>query len=146
MSATLRVADFVENTTLFSTPPPIVKIDARQHPVTIHFDRKTRHDYVTQAIRKAVKIHTRLPAGGILIFLTGQQEIAGVCKRLESKYGPKTISQRKEKRKVQNQSKKLPNLFPGDDEKGEEDVQASVPNVANGTWLIQLDGFSKLFS
>ncbi|PVF97189.1 P-loop containing nucleoside triphosphate hydrolase protein [Serendipita vermifera] len=132
MSATLRVADFAENATLFPTPPPIIKIDARQHPVTIHFDRRTRHDYVTQAIRKAIKIHTRLPAGGILIFLTGQQEIAGVCKRLESKYGLKAINQRKEKMKVQNQPMKLPNLFPEVDEDRQEKGQANGLNVAIG--------------
>lgn len=98
MSATLRVSDFVENSTLFAIPPPIIEIDSRQHPVTIHFDKHTRTDYVTQAIRKSTKIHTRLPAGGILIFLTGQQEIVGVCKQLEKKYGTKAIEERKRAR------------------------------------------------
>ncbi|KAJ3568750.1 hypothetical protein NP233_g5510 [Leucocoprinus birnbaumii] len=75
MSATLRVSDFVENKSLFPTPPPIVNVPARQHPVTIHFSRRTSPDYVTDAIKKACKIHARLPPGGILIFLTGQNEI-----------------------------------------------------------------------
>ncbi|KAJ8518483.1 hypothetical protein ONZ45_g4442 [Pleurotus djamor] len=78
MSATLRVSDFAENRTLFPTPPPIINVAARQHPVTVHFSKRTSSDYVNEAVRKAGKIHTRLPPGGILIFLTGQNEITGV--------------------------------------------------------------------
>ncbi|KAI0039680.1 P-loop containing nucleoside triphosphate hydrolase protein [Auriscalpium vulgare] len=100
MSATLRVADFAENRTLFFTPPPIITVPARQHPVTVHFNRRTNSDYVSEAIRKAMKIHTRLPPGGILIFLTGQNEILGVCKKLEEKYGAKALAVRNNKRKA----------------------------------------------
>jgi ATP-dependent RNA helicase DHX37/DHR1 len=98
MSATLRISDFVDNTTLFSTPPPVIKVPARQYPVTVHFNRRTVSDYVSEAIRKASKIHARLPPGGVLIFLTGQNEISGVCKKLEEKYGAESIRQRKRRR------------------------------------------------
>lgn len=73
MSATLRVEEFVENTKLFKVKPPVINVETRQFPVTIHFNRRTNEDYVTEALRKAVKIHTRLPDGGILIFLTGKE-------------------------------------------------------------------------
>lgn len=102
MSATLRVSDFAENKTLFSVPPPIINVAARQHPVTIHFSRRTSPDYVTEAIKKASKIHARLPPGGILIFLTGQNEITGVCRRLEERYGRKALQQRKNQRDNRN--------------------------------------------
>ncbi|OCH91848.1 P-loop containing nucleoside triphosphate hydrolase protein [Obba rivulosa] len=98
MSATLRVSDFAENKTLFASPPPVISVPARQHPVTIHFSRRTASDYVTEAIKKTVKIHTRLPPGGILIFLTGQNEISGVCKKLEARYGKKALEERKKMR------------------------------------------------
>lgn len=71
MSATLRVEEFVENARLFKIKPPVVTVETRQFPVTIHFNRKTSQDYVNDALRKAIKIHTRLPEGGILVFLTG---------------------------------------------------------------------------
>lgn len=100
MSASLRVGDFVENQTLFSSPPPVVNVDARQHPVTIHFNRRTSTDYVREAVKKAAKIHARLPLGGILIFLTGQNEIQGVCKKLEARYGRKALEARKRRRQV----------------------------------------------
>ncbi|KAF9485838.1 P-loop containing nucleoside triphosphate hydrolase protein [Pholiota conissans] len=98
MSATLRVSDFAENATLFTSPPPVINVAARQHPVTIHFSRRTYPDYVSQAIKKTIKIHTRLPPGGILIFLTGQAEIAGVCRKLEAKFSQKAIQDKKRKR------------------------------------------------
>ncbi|KAL5524621.1 ECM16 [Sanghuangporus sanghuang] len=98
MSATLRVSDFVENSTLFPDPPPILRVDARQHPVAIHFSRRTYPDYVNEAIRKASKVHARLPPGGILIFLTGQNEITGVCKKLQARYGKEAIVARRKRR------------------------------------------------
>lgn len=89
MSATLRVNDFVKNPVLFSTPPPVVHIKARQFPVTIHFNRVTPTDgYLEEAFAKTCKIHTRLPGGGILIFMTGQQEIEHLCRKLRQEFPP----------------------------------------------------------
>lgn len=98
MSATLRVTDFTENKTLFKVPPPVISVGARQHPVTMHFNRKTRSDYMQEAYSKVSKIHARLPPGGILVFLTGQNEIVTLCKRLEKRFGPKATQERIDKR------------------------------------------------
>jgi ATP-dependent RNA helicase DHX37/DHR1 len=97
MSATLRVADFAENPTLFAKPPPVLHITARQHPVTMHFARRTQHDYLAQAYKKVARIHARLPPGGVLVFCTGQNEIVSLVKRLEKKFGPRAIAERKER-------------------------------------------------
>ncbi|KPI98867.1 putative ATP-dependent RNA helicase kurz [Papilio xuthus] len=86
MSATLRVEDFIENKRLFKEPPPLVKIDSRQFPVTIHFNKHTYNDYLKEAYKKAVKIHTRLPEGGILIFVTGQQEVRYLVRKLKASF------------------------------------------------------------
>ncbi|BGP29302.1 putative ATP-dependent RNA helicase DHR1 [Rhodotorula toruloides] len=99
MSATLRVADFAENPTLFAQPPPVLHITARQHPVTLHFARRTAHDYLEQAYKKVARIHARLPPGGVLVFCTGQNEIVSLVKRLEKKFGPKAVQARKERLK-----------------------------------------------
>lgn len=104
MSATLRVSDFAENRNLFPVAPPVINVAARQHPVTIHFSRRTSSDYVAEAIKKTVKIHTRLPPGGVLIFLTGQNEITGVCRKLEAKFGAKAIAMRKMKHQFKIQA------------------------------------------
>ncbi|CAH0696581.1 unnamed protein product [Spodoptera exigua] len=86
MSATLRVEDFTENTRLFKDPPPVIKIDARQFPVTKHFNKNTNSDYLKEAFKKTVKIHTRLPEGGVLIFVTGQQEVHYLVKKLKAAF------------------------------------------------------------
>jgi len=53
MSATLRVEDFAANTKLFPTPPPIIRVPARQYPVTVHFCRRTElYDYAGAAFGK----------------------------------------------------------------------------------------------
>ncbi|CDS02175.1 hypothetical protein [Sporisorium scitamineum] len=121
MSATLRVSDFTENTTLFPSPPPVINIGARQHPVTVHFNRKTVQDYITESVNKATKIHARLPPGGILIFLTGQQEISTVCKKLEKRFGRRAIEQKKRDReRVQGRFKYRRG---DDDEDGDGDAK-----------------------
>ncbi|KAF0872071.1 DHX37 helicase, partial [Crocuta crocuta] len=83
MSATLRVEDFTQNRRLFAQPPPVVKVEARQFPVTVHFNKRTPlEDYSGECFRKVCKIHRMLPPGGILVFLTGQAEVHALCRRL----------------------------------------------------------------
>ncbi|CCE78848.1 Piso0_000880 [Millerozyma farinosa CBS 7064] len=82
MSATLRVSDFAENKALFPNTPTILQIGSRQFPVSVHFNRRTHYDYLEEAFRKTSKIHRRLPPGGILVFLTGQDEIKTLVSRL----------------------------------------------------------------
>lgn len=87
MSATLRVDDLTRNPTLFPTPPPVLEIEGRQHPVTIHFARKTCHDYVEEAFKKISRGHRKLPPGGFLVFLTGHDEISRLSKKLRMASG-----------------------------------------------------------
>ncbi|KAJ2890028.1 putative ATP-dependent RNA helicase DHR1, partial [Coemansia aciculifera] len=84
MSATLRVDDFVKNARLFPVAPPVISVQARQHAVRVHFNRRTPApgQHVGEVVAKVAKIHRRLPDGGILVFLTGQAEIVHVCKKL----------------------------------------------------------------
>ena len=86
MSATLRVTDFTENKTLFAQPPRILQAEGRQYPVTQHFARRTQHDYVDDAFRKISKGHKKLPPGAFLVFLTGQNEIVQLSKKLKEAF------------------------------------------------------------
>ncbi|RCH82417.1 putative ATP-dependent RNA helicase DHR1, partial [Rhizopus stolonifer] len=105
MSATLRVSDFTENTTLFPTPPPVINVNARQYSVSVHFNKKTPEDHVADAYKKISKIHERLPAGGILVFMTGQNEITQLCKKLRKKYP--ALPSKKEEEALKAESKKV---------------------------------------
>ncbi|KAK4044803.1 P-loop containing nucleoside triphosphate hydrolase protein [Parachaetomium inaequale] len=93
MSATLRVEEFTSNTRLFKTPPRVIEVEGRQHEVTLHFARKTRHDYIEDAFRKISKGHRKLPPGGMLVFLTGQGEISQLSKRLKESFGGMTSAE-----------------------------------------------------
>ena len=93
MSATLSVRDFSGSAALFPSPlwprpPPVVSVAARQHPVSLHFARRTSDavGYASDALAKACKVHTRLPPGGLLIFLTGQDEVEFVCAELRKRF------------------------------------------------------------
>ena len=62
-------------------------MEARQFPVTVHFNRRTAFDdYVSEAYRKVCKIHRQLPDGGILVFLTGQREVNALCRKLRKSF------------------------------------------------------------
>nr|KAG5695492.1 hypothetical protein BaRGS_011334 [Batillaria attramentaria] len=120
MSATLRVEDFTENSHLFRVKPPVIKVDSRQYPVTIHFNRRTPDDYLTEAYRKTCKIHQQLAEGGILVFVTGQQEVQTLCRKLKKAFPhhkgqvaakQEKLESRRERRKKATEDKKvLPNI------------------------------------
>ncbi|XKL67300.1 hypothetical protein PGB90_002791 [Kerria lacca] len=78
MSATLNLGDYIENNKLFSTTPPVIKLNTRQFGVMVHFNKKTPVDYVKEAFQRAVKIHTRLP--------DGQQEVNRLVKKLRKTF------------------------------------------------------------
>ncbi|EME85540.1 uncharacterized protein MYCFIDRAFT_202170 [Pseudocercospora fijiensis CIRAD86] len=87
MSATLRVTDFLMNERLFRrTKPPIVQAEGRQYPVTEHFARRTQRDYVAEMVRKVSRGHKKLPPGDMLVFLTGQDDIQTVARRLREAF------------------------------------------------------------
>ena len=96
MSATLRITNFLENPTLFRNgTPPLIQAEGRQYPVTIHFARRTQRDYLEEAFEKVCKGHRKLPPGGFLVFLTGQNEITALAKRLNQALANSQVDQSK---------------------------------------------------
>ncbi|KAF8822088.1 helicase associated domain (ha2) protein [Cardiosporidium cionae] len=84
MSATLNFCDFTENKTLFESPPPILRIEAKTYPVSVHFNRFTPRDYILEAKKKILQIHRKLPTGSILVFVSGKKEVHRLCALLEN--------------------------------------------------------------
>lgn len=70
-------------------------MEARQFLVNIHFERKTPDDYLKAAFRKVCKIHSELPQGGILVFLSSQREVEQLIKWLIMRYPSKIESNKK---------------------------------------------------
>ena len=71
---------------MFKQPPNVINVEARQFPVTTHYNKVTSEEYEEQAFRKIVKVHRNLPSGGILVFLTGKKEIQYLEKRLKMEF------------------------------------------------------------
>ncbi|GAM83753.1 hypothetical protein ANO11243_017430 [Dothideomycetidae sp. 11243] len=89
MSATMRVQDFTDNELLFRAgAPPLVQAEGRLFPVTNHFARQTSRDYADDMFNKVSRGHRKLPRGAMLVFLTGQDEIINLMKRLQQTFSP----------------------------------------------------------
>lgn len=104
MSATLRVNDFFHEKLFPQILPKIFKVDARQFPVSVFFEKRTPQNYLEAAYKKVCKIHEQYQQGGILVFLSGQNEVNQLINLLEQRY-PKTSSKNTEIRKRNNKTK-----------------------------------------
>uniref|UniRef100_A0A4W4FEH1 Activating signal cointegrator 1 complex subunit 3 n=1 Tax=Electrophorus electricus TaxID=8005 RepID=A0A4W4FEH1_ELEEL len=142
MSATLRVEDFTENKRLFRIPPPVIKVEARQFPVTVHFNKRTpMEDYTGEAFRKTCKIHRMLPPGGILVFLTGQAEVHSTCWRLRKAFPYRPNKQHTDPRKAKRKKTvslpriDLDNYSAQPVDEGDEDRQAGIDDDDDGSDL-----------
>lgn len=55
--------------------PPVLSIDVRQYPVSVHFEKRTPENYLTAAFHKICEIHEKKGPGTILVFLSGKLEV-----------------------------------------------------------------------
>ena len=146
MSATLRVSEFSENK-IFSgiLKPRVVEISSRQYPVHIYHSKKTENDYINEAFKYCCKIHSRLPEGNVIVFLTGKREILDLCKKLKDEFmGIKDIDkdelndlnnnnnndniivEKKEKENEEDMKNKKENTVNTDDKKEEEKIVEEI--------------------
>lgn len=77
-SATLDAEKF--STYFFQCP--IFTIPGRTYPVEILYTKEPEADYLDAALITVMQIHLSEPAGDILVFLTGQEEIDTCCETL----------------------------------------------------------------
>uniref|UniRef100_A0A7S4IHY6 RNA helicase n=1 Tax=Odontella aurita TaxID=265563 RepID=A0A7S4IHY6_9STRA len=80
-SATLSAESFAD----FFGGVPVFRIPGRTFPVDAYFSKTVQEDYVMAAVKQALQIHFNSPAGDILIFMTGQEDIEGTCQVLAEK-------------------------------------------------------------
>ncbi|KAF7970276.1 hypothetical protein HWV62_24466 [Athelia sp. TMB] len=79
MSATLDAEKFSK----FFHGAKIVYVKGRQHPVKIYHTSISQLDYVDAALRSFFQIHTDEPAGDVLIFLPGQEDIESLSESIK---------------------------------------------------------------
>lgn len=89
MSATLEAEKFAE---YFSAK--VLYVAGRQFPVDVYYADEKEVDYMDAALLTVLQLHLEKPAGDILLFLTGQEEIEHMTKLLEQKartFGPEAM-------------------------------------------------------
>jgi ATP-dependent RNA helicase DHX8/PRP22 len=64
---------------------PIFHIPGRTFPVEVMYSREPESDYVDAALVTVMQIHITEPAGDILLFLTGKEEIDSSCEILHER-------------------------------------------------------------
>lgn len=82
-SATMNAEKF---STFFGNVP-IIEIPGRTFPVEIMFHKTPCEDYVDSAVKQILKIHLSMPAGDILVFMTGQEDIETTCEVAAERLG-----------------------------------------------------------
>ncbi len=60
-------------------------IPGRTFPVDIQYSRSPCEDYVDSAVKQVLAIHVSQPAGDILVFMTGQEDIEVTCELVEER-------------------------------------------------------------
>ena len=83
MSATLEAEKFQG----YFTDAPLMKVPGRLHPVEVFYTQEPERDYLEAAIRTVAQIHACEPAGDILLFLTGEEEIEDACNKIRRECG-----------------------------------------------------------
>jgi pre-mRNA-splicing factor ATP-dependent RNA helicase DHX15/PRP43 len=78
MSATLDAQKFQA----YFNNAPLLLVPGRTHPVEIYYTSEAEKDYLEASIRTVLQIHATEPAGDILVFLTGEEEIEDACRRI----------------------------------------------------------------
>jgi len=91
-SATMNARRFSD----FYGGAPEFTIPGRTFPVDVMFHRSPVEDYVDQAVQQVLAIHVGKPAGDILVFMTGQEDIEVTCElvreRLDALNDPPKLS------------------------------------------------------
>ncbi|KAA0198472.1 hypothetical protein HAZT_HAZT007935 [Hyalella azteca] len=76
MSATMNAEKFSS----YFNDCPVLMAEGREHKLDINFTNEKQDDYVLSCLSTVVQIHQEAPVSdGILVFLTGQEEIDNAC-------------------------------------------------------------------
>lgn len=78
MSATLDAQKFQR----YFNDAPLLAVPGRTHPVEIFYTAAPERDYVEAALRTVLQIHATEAEGDVLLFLTGEEEIEDVCRKI----------------------------------------------------------------
>ena len=97
MSATLESNKFTDYFKFGDAEVPRLDIPGRLFNVNVIYSDNPISNYLNEAVKTVCDIHLEKPPGGILLFLTGQEEIVTACSRISD-----IISREEAKRGIEN--------------------------------------------
>ena len=62
----------------------MIDVPGRMFPVEVFYSEKPEGDYFLAAIKTIMHIHANEPAGDILVFMTGEEEIENACAEIRA--------------------------------------------------------------
>ncbi|XP_043723742.1 probable pre-mRNA-splicing factor ATP-dependent RNA helicase DEAH4 isoform X2 [Telopea speciosissima] len=74
-----------EKVSRFFSNCPILTVPGKLFPVEILYSKERPTSYIEASLKKALDIHVREPEGDVLIFMTGQDDIEKLVKKLEER-------------------------------------------------------------
>ncbi|XP_058194866.1 probable pre-mRNA-splicing factor ATP-dependent RNA helicase DEAH4 [Rhododendron vialii] len=74
-----------EKVSRFFSNCPILNVPGKLFPVEIRYSSERPTSYLESSLKTAIEIHVREPEGDILIFMTGQDDIEKLVKKLEER-------------------------------------------------------------
>lgn len=72
-----------EKVSEFFAECPVLNVPGKLYPVEILYSQERPKSYLQSCLKTAIDIHTREPAGDVLIFMTGQDDIEKLVSKLE---------------------------------------------------------------
>lgn len=113
--------------------------------MSVHFSKRTNENYLREAYKKVCKIHSSAPSGGgILVFLTGRQEVNSLCRMLREKF-PFRLPNQLEEHEQKNSAEEGEEEGEKKNEKEEKGKSADKKNstsASKGKNTINLDLYS----
>ncbi|KAL7248830.1 hypothetical protein ACSBR1_011080 [Camellia fascicularis] len=74
-----------EKVSRFFSNCPILNVPGKLFPVEIFYNMERPKSYLESSLKTAIDIHVREPEGDVLIFMTGQDDIEKLVKKLEER-------------------------------------------------------------
>ncbi|KAJ8747275.1 hypothetical protein K2173_013101 [Erythroxylum novogranatense] len=74
-----------EKVSQFFSECPVLNVPGKLYPVEILYSRERPTSYLESSLKTAIDIHVREPEGDVLIFMTGQDDIEKLVRKLEEK-------------------------------------------------------------
>ena len=115
---------YTTTTKTTTTTTTTTQVSGRTHPVTLHHARATALElWEEEVLKTCARAHRSLPAGGMLVFMTGRRDVERLVSELRRRFSPRALDERRKKRARRRRGRRG-QADGGEDAEEEEDMEA----------------------